>query len=108
MTHYHEMTNEAQELYLCATNDGDFYRQSVQPVLVNLAKHYSKGFDRELAVRPFIRLAKQYVAKYLKEYGSPNDVISHIFTTKDQEQCAWNMLDHYMEEIVIKSLAGAK
>ena len=101
MKTYDDLNDASTELYLCAVNDGDFYRQSVTPVINNLAKHYSKGiFNNDLAVRPFYRLSDSFAKMYVKEYCTEG---SKIFTKQDKQECAETMLFHYMELIIEKA-----
>lgn len=45
---------QAWDLYLCITNDGDIYRQSLQPTIASLQKKITKGnFDETQAIQAF-------------------------------------------------------
>lgn len=45
---------QAHDLFLCVTNDGDIYRQTIQPTISNLQKKVKKGtFDETQALQAF-------------------------------------------------------
>lgn len=60
----------ARELKLTTENDGDIYRQRINPILMNLtAKKASGKYDREKAVKLFMYLAEAGARLYAKEFG---------------------------------------
>ena len=92
-------TEESRELYLYAINDGDIYRQSIVPIVRNLAKKYSKGqFDADKAVDAFYYAAEAAAKKYCREFARTEDAPS-VFNVTARFTCASAMVDYYMENI---------
>jgi hypothetical protein len=60
----------AQELELFIDNDGDLYRQQIQPIYKNLLRKMVKGkYDHELAKKLWMYLVDNGAKKYVKEFG---------------------------------------
>jgi hypothetical protein len=97
-----------RELVLTTTNDGDLYRQQVQPLITNLAKKLAKGvFDRDKAVVAMGYLADNGARKYAWAYGDRGGarswaqvpLASSGFNAATRRAAAAELLDHYMDEI---------
>ena len=59
------------KLVLFATNDGDLYRQMVQPIIGALAKKIVAGkYDPDKAIKAWLNLADEAAKKYDVQYGS--------------------------------------
>lgn len=86
-------TQEATELYLFATNDGDLYRQSITPAIENLKRKVAKGiYDQNKSIDLFYHIATAASNKYQKYYG-------YSFSVGDRWTAAVDMAEHYKEEI---------
>jgi hypothetical protein len=60
----------ANELKLFTENDGDIYRQQIQPILKNLATKAAKGIYRhDLGAKLFMYLTETGAKKYAQEFG---------------------------------------
>ena len=70
----------ANELHLTMSNDGDLYRQMVQPWTRNFARRMKKGtFDKQKALKGLeLYLVKEAVKRYKKQYGNIGDVSKAI------------------------------
>jgi len=63
--------DDADELELYITNDGDLYRQQYEPILKNLTAKKARGvYNSELAVKLFMYLVVNGAKKYVKEMSS--------------------------------------
>jgi hypothetical protein len=88
---------ETRELELFAINDGDLYRQRVQPIIKNLKKKIKSGkYDAKLALKAWQYAADDAAKKYVKEYGSPGD---KMFSVQDRKDVAKKLQEYYQEEI---------
>ena len=88
------------EIVLTMTNDGDFYRQTIQPWIKNFQRKMERGvFDEAEALKAFERYAaKDALKKYsIDQAGDPN--YWKQIGKEDQQALARELLDHYMEEI---------
>ena len=87
-------TTESRELFLVATNDGNLYRQMIQPILANLTKKASKGiYDSNKAVDAYYRVATEASNRYFKDYG-------YKFSVQDRFTAAVEIEEYYKEEIL--------
>lgn len=88
--------DNVRELVLFIENDGDLYRQMVQPIIKNLKKHMAKGrFNKDEAQKSWKRLADEGAKRYNKQYGSGEQV----FSVADRKQAALELADSYEEEV---------
>lgn len=86
-------TEEARELFLYATNDGDLYRQMITPVITNLKKKLAKGvYDADKAVDAYYHIATEASNKYYKDFG-------YAFGVADRFTVAVDMEAYYREEV---------
>ena len=82
------------------TNDGDFYRETIQPWIKNFRRKIKRGvFDEAEALKAFERyVAKDALKKYsVDQAGDPN--YWKQIGKEDREAIAGELLDSYMEEI---------
>ena len=82
------------------TNDGDFYRQTIQPWIKNFQRKIKKGvFDEAEALKAFERyVAKDALKKYSIEQAGDANYWKQI-GKEDRQAIAAELLDNYMEEI---------
>lgn len=86
------------ELVLFITNDGDIYRQRIQPIIKNLKRKQARGiYDPELAVKAFSYAAQDGLKKYAKEFGSLGLQRGEIGTTR--MAIASQLLDYYTDQL---------
>lgn len=89
---------EVRELQLFCENDGDLYRQQVQPIEANLRKKMAKGvYDHEKSVKLWGYLAENCAKKYAKEFGS-GQPWHKMFSTADRREVAKGFADHFRRE----------
>lgn len=101
--------DEVRELVLYTTNDGDLYRQQVQPILANLRKKIKKGtYQPELALKLWMYLADSGAKKYAQEHGSPGFPWHKMFPTSVRRQVAKELQDSYEEELTMQEAAVTK
>lgn len=87
-----------RELVLFTTNDGDIYRQRIQPIIKNLKRKQARGiYDPELAVKAFSYAAQDGMKKYAKEFGGLGLQRGQIGKTR--MAVATQLLDYYAEEL---------
>ena len=87
------MSHESDELVLTIVNDGDLYRQRVQPIVKNLAKKIVKGvYDKTLAVKLWKYLADDGAKKYTKEWGLK-------FSVADRTDAAKQLQRYFEDEV---------
>lgn len=92
--------HNVRELFLYITNDGDLYRQRVQPIVKNLRlKVQKKTYNHEMAIKIYQYLADDGARKYMKEYGTTGDRVDSTFTKPDRVQCAKELRDYYDDEV---------
>jgi hypothetical protein len=90
--------HEVRELQLFCENDGDLYRQQVQPIEKNLAKKITKGiFDKTKAVKLWGYLADNCARKYAKEFGDGSPW-HKMFSTADRREVAKAFNESFMRE----------
>lgn len=89
---------EARELQLFCENDGDLYRQQVQPIEKNLTKKLAKGvYNYELSKKLWGHLADNCAKKYVKEFGGGMPW-HKMFSTADRREVAKNFADSFLAE----------
>lgn len=93
---------EARELLLFCENDGDLYRQQVQPIEKNLAKKLAKGqYDHTKAKKLWGYLADNCAKKYVKEFGGGLPWHT-MFSTADRRDVAAKFADSFLNEYKIQ------
>ena len=96
-----ERTTESHELALYTVNDGDIYRQTIQPIVKNLARKIHNGtYDKDLAINAWLYAADAGAKKYTKEFGThgPNGSFG-VFTKADRIAAAREIGEQYDEEV---------
>jgi hypothetical protein len=89
---------EVRELQLFCENDGDLYRQQVQPIEKNLTKKLAKGvYDHEKSKKLWMYLADNCARKYAKEHGEGRDW-HKMFSTADRREVAKAFADSFLAE----------
>jgi hypothetical protein len=92
--------DNVRELVLFIENDGDLYRQMVQPIIKNLKKHQAKGrYNATEAQKSWVRLAEAGAKKYVKEFGSSGDKWNTMFSVADRKQAGLELADSFEEEV---------
>ena len=88
------------EIVLTMTNDGDFYRQTIQPWIKNFQKKIKRGaFDETEALKAFERyVAHEALKKYSIDQAGDANYWKQI-GKEDRQAIAAELLDNYMEEI---------
>jgi len=95
--------HEVRELKLYCENDGDLYRQQVQPIHRNLEKKIAKGvYDHAKAKKLWMYLADNCAKKYAKEFGSPGTPWHKMFSTADRREVAAEFADEFKNEYDIQ------
>lgn len=90
----------SNELELFIVNDGDLYRQSVQPIVKNLAKKVAKGqYDKDLAIKAWGYAADWGAQKYTKEYGGSGNGTYGSFNKPTRMDVAKSLEDYYRDEV---------
>lgn len=90
-------TEEARELFLYATNDGDLYRSMTTPVITNLKKKLAKGaYDADKAVDAYYHIATEASNRYHKDFG-------YAFGVTDRFTVAVDMEAYYKEIVEYNS-----
>ena len=86
-------SEEANELFLYAINNGKLYRRMTENVLDNLEKKIKKGiYDKEKAIDLWYYVATEASNKYFREFG-------YKFSVADRFTCAVELEDYYKEDI---------
>ena len=96
-----------REILLTVTNDGDFYRQVLQPNLKNLGRHMYRGnFTRAGAMKSFQRIANLADKFYQFNYGTRTRGVRYfgqqkgfMLSASDRKILAAEMLEEQMEAI---------
>lgn len=90
------LSEEAEDLYLYATNDAQIYSQRYLPIVKNLLKKLMKGiYDSKLAVKLFMYLVDDVSKKYAKELNQKP------FNKKIRNEVAEEYLDNFEEKVKI-------
>ena len=98
---------EQRELELFIVNDGDLYRQRVQPIIANLAKKTRKGvYDHAKAAKLWGYLADAGAQKYTKDFDARGSTSFGIFSKADRTAVAKSLADYYLDDV--KEAAGTK
>ena len=85
-TMIYKETEEARELFLYATNDGDLYRRMITPLIANLKKKLAKGiYDADKAVNAYYHIATEASNKYQKDFGYAFGVADRFTVAVDME-----------------------
>lgn len=96
---YYKPSAEADELFVCAVNDGDLYRSRISPMIDNLAKKYRNGqYYKERAIDGWYNIACAAVKMYEREYMSPGDGV-RVFDVTARFTCAVDMEARYFENV---------
>jgi hypothetical protein len=95
------VSTEAHELALYTVNDGQIYRQTIQPIIENLAAKIRKGtYDAELAINAWAYAADAGAKKYTKEFGGGGRNGSFgAFSKADRMAAAREIGEQYDEEV---------
>lgn len=89
---------ETRELQLFCENDGDLYRQQVQPIHKNLQRKLDKGtYDHEKSKKLWMYLADNCAKKYSKEFSDGRDW-HKMFSTSDRRAVAAAFADDFKQE----------
>ena len=93
-------TTESRELYLYATNNGDLYRQRIQPAIASLRKKAIKGtYDAGKAIDLFYYIACAASDMYYRDFG-------YKFSVQDRFTTAVEMEDTYSQDEIFYELEG--
>ena len=85
-----------RELGLYIANNGDMYRQRIQPIIKNMRRKMSKGiYDEKLAAKGFMHAVTDGIKRYNKEYGAGAMKLSK----GEKEEVALILLRDYQDEI---------
>ena len=89
---------EARDLTLFIENDGDLYRQQMQPIRKNLATKMAKGvYDRTKAEKLWMYLVENGAKKYVKAMGGyDNTPWNKFFTMEDRRAVARELNDDFI------------
>lgn len=90
----------ARELFLYATNDGDTYRERVQPVIANLAEHLaSRRYDADRARGSWYRVADYAARRYGREFGQGERDGLRMFPPATRRAIVNWLADYYGDEV---------
>ena len=85
-----------RELGLYITNNGDMYRQRIQPIIKNMRRKMAKGvYDEKLAAKGFMHAVTDGIKRYNKEFGAGSMKLSK----SEKEEVASILLRDYQDEI---------
>lgn len=91
--------NAAEELYMYATNDGDLYRQMLRPIQKNLINKKASGvYNKDLALKAFIKFMQFAAQKYTQEFGSAGDKWYIYFPVEVRRAAAVKALEYFETE----------
>lgn len=95
------MSEESRELALFAENDGDLYRQRIEPIIKNLALKKIKGiYDPVKALTLWKYAADDAAKRYTKDFDIPQRAGSYgIFTPEMRREAARELADYYAEQV---------
>jgi len=101
--------DEARELHLYCENDGDIYRQRIEPIRKNLVRRLKKGtYDHEKSKKLWMYVVDACAKKYSKEFGSefisdrPGVPWHKMFSVDDRKEVAKQFADNFKEEFNIE------
>lgn len=87
-------SEEANELFMYAINDGRLYRRMTENILNNLEKKIKNGiYDKDKAVDLWYYLANEASNKYNEDFG-------YRFTVKERFTAAVDIAEYYEEQIL--------
>lgn len=85
----YKASDEAYELFLYATNEGNLYRQEIKPAIENLKKKVAKGaYDADKAADLFYYAADRAAKMYTQSFGGK-------FTVQQRFTAAVDMVEFY-------------
>jgi hypothetical protein len=94
---------EARELHLYCENDGDIYRQRIEPIRRNLHRKLKKGvYNHEKSKKLWMYAVESCAKKYAKEFGSPNQPWHKMFSMADRKEVAKEFADNFKQEFLIE------
>lgn len=95
----HTDTQEARELFLFATNDGQLYRSRITPIIDNLKKKIKKGaYDKVLALKLWRYAADDAAKRYNAEFEGTRAGYG-IWTVPIRNEVATLLQEYYDEEL---------
>jgi hypothetical protein len=90
----------ADELYIFAVNDGDLYRQMLQPIYKNLVNKKAQGvYNRDLALKAFMNYMSFAAQKYVREYATEQDKWFQLFPVEVRKESARQALEYFENEM---------
>lgn len=88
---------ESHELTLFAVNDGNLYRQRIEPILKNLKRKIKSGkYDPALALKLWKYAADDAAQRYAKEFGG---VWHSMFSVAARKETAKELAEYYTEQL---------
>ena len=94
-----KMSDEARELELFITNDGQLYKSQHVPIIRNLMRKAAAGkYDREMAVKLFMYLVDAGGKKYHKEQGAGQGAWHKMFPKSARTEVAKSLRDDFETE----------
>ena len=97
-TGWEHLSSEATELLLFIENDGEIYRQRIEPITKNLAKKKKKGVYQETgAVKLWLYAVIDGAKKYAKEFATAKEW-SKIFPPSVRLEVAKQLAKRFEEE----------
>lgn len=89
--------SEQRELVLFIENDGDLYRQQMQPIRKNLATKMAKGvYDRTKAEKLWMYLVENGAKKYAKDFSADGLPWNKLFSMEDRRHVARELNDDFI------------
>lgn len=87
------------EIVLTGSNDGNLYRQMIQPIIIMLAKKKVKGvYNSTLAVKAWGNLVDRVVSNYRKQHGKYNEYIPYPLDAATKNAAAMGFQNEFSEE----------
>ena len=97
------MGAEARELLLYTQNDGQIYRQNVQPIQKNLERKWRNGsYDPAKAYKIWMYALEAGAKKYVKEHGTPDFPWHKQFTKSARIEAAREWAREWADEARIQ------
>ena len=91
-------SEEANELFLYAVNDGRLYRRMIKNILDNLEKKIKNGvYDKEKAIDLWYYVATEASNKYMEDFG-------YRFKVVERFTVAVDLAEYYEEQILFYDL----
>lgn len=95
-----KLSDEARELHLYANNTHSVYQQAHLPVIKNLQKKWKAGtYNHDLAVKGMRHAVDAAAKSYAKEHGSPGTPWHALFSTKDRNAVARELVTEFENEV---------